>query len=51
MRWMDSVKEAISMSRQQLSRAVRTGHGTCHLFRGPPGVGANSTARNTHIDL
>lgn len=31
-----------------LSRAVRTGYGGRHSFKGPPGVRADSRARDTH---
>ena len=46
-RWIDSTQEAIGMSLQKLSRAVRTGHCGQHSFIGWPGVGADLTAGNS----
>ena len=46
MRWMDCLDEAIGLSLQELSRAVRTDHCGRHLSMGTPGVRADCTARN-----
>lgn len=47
MRWIYSIKEAIGVSLQEQSRAVRTGHGGHDSFIVSPGVGANSRAHST----
>ena len=48
MTWIDSIKEAIGMSLQELNRAIqdRTGHCGHHSFTGSPGLGANLTAHH-----
>ena len=43
MRWIDSIKEAIGMSLQQLSRLVRTGR---YSVIGLPAIGVDVTACN-----
>lgn len=45
----DSIKEAISMNRQELIRAVEDRTLWNHPFIGSPGLGPDSIAWNTHI--
>lgn len=47
MRWIDSIKEAMALSLQELSMALRVGHCGHHSFMGSPEVRGNSIARNT----
>ena len=47
-KWIDSIKEAIGVSLQELSRAVEKRECGHHSFVGSSGIGANSTPRDTH---
>lgn len=58
LRWMDSIKEAVSMRLQELSRAVGTGRRGHRSLTRLSGVGADSVAHHTptlaarpHIEL
>ena len=45
----DSIEAAMSLSLQELSRAVEDGHCGHHTFAGSPGVRADSMAHGTHV--
>ena len=49
MRWIDSIKEAIGVSLQDLSRAVEDRTWWTSLIHSVHGVRVDSTASNTHI--